>query len=74
MPNSLRRANARLRSPARSPTPPEIQFARKRAGVTKTEAGALLHTNYRTWHQWEGGERNMHPAFWELFKLKTRDR
>lgn len=53
------------------PTPEKIRAARERAGLTQTEAGALLHVNLRSWQKWEGGERAMHLAFWELFLLKT---
>ena len=56
---------------AKPPTTAAITAAREHAGLTKTQAGALLHTNYRTWQQWEVGERKMHPAFWELFLLKA---
>lgn len=54
-----------------NPTPEEIRAARQAAGLTQTQAGALLHTTVRTWQQWEAGDRKMHPAFWELFRLKT---
>jgi hypothetical protein len=35
-----------------------------------------VHTSLRAWQQWEAasGDRNhrrMHPAFWELFRIKT---
>ncbi|MBB2915869.1 helix-turn-helix domain-containing protein [Cupriavidus alkaliphilus] len=53
------------------PTPEKIRAARERAGLTQTQAGALLHVNLRSWQKWEGGERAMHLAFWELFLLKT---
>lgn len=54
-----------------SPTKDAIRAARKAAGLTQTQAGALVHTTVRVWQQWEAGDRAMHPAFWELFKLKT---
>ncbi|WP_458134741.1 antitoxin VbhA family protein [Paracidovorax citrulli] len=61
---------------SRHPTPEEIRSARKRCGLTQTQAGALLHTSCRTWQQWEADpgtkdHRAMHPAFWELFRLKV---
>jgi len=55
-----------------SPAPAEIRAARERAGLTQTEAGALVHTAVRTWQQWEAGDRRMHPAYWELFLIKSR--
>jgi DNA-binding transcriptional regulator YiaG len=56
-----------------NPTPEQIKAARKAAGITQTEAGALVHTTVRVWQQWEKGDRRMHPAFWELFQLKMPD-
>jgi len=53
------------------PHPPDILDARKRLGLTQTEAAAMLHTTCRVWQQWETGKRKMHPAFWELFRLKA---
>lgn len=54
-----------------SPSSEELRAARKAAGLTQTQAGALLHTTCRTWQQWEAGDRKMHPAFWELFRIKA---
>lgn len=62
------------KGPAANPVPAEIRAARESAGLTQTAAGALLHTTCRTWQQWEAGDRRMHPAFWELFRIKTRCR
>lgn len=56
-----------------APKPQRIRAARKRAGLTQTEAAALLHTGLRTWQQWEGDEAEMHPAFWELFEIKAKE-
>ena len=60
----------------RYPSPPEILASRKAAGLSQTEAAVLVHTSCRTWQQWEAEEgtpshRKMHPAFWELFRIKT---
>ena len=54
------------------PTPERILATRKRSGLTQTGAAALLHTTCRVWQQWESAEFKMHPAFWELFKLKVK--
>ena len=59
------------RRPSRNPDPSDIKAARVAAGLTATEAATLLHTSYRAWKQWEDGDRRMHPAFWELFLIKT---
>lgn len=72
MPNHPNRARAA--SAARNPTPDEIVAARLAAGLTQTAAGALLHTSLRAWQQWEAGDRRMHPALWELFRIKASGR
>ncbi len=48
--------------------------ARAAAGLTQAQAGALIYTPLRTWQDWEAGRRPMHPAFFELFLIKVRDR
>lgn len=53
------------------PTPDQVRAARKAAGLTQTEAGALCHRSLRAWMQAEAGERNLDPAAWELFLLRT---
>lgn len=55
-----------------NPTPAEIRAARVAAGLTQTEAGAVIYCAMRTWQDWELGNRRMHPAFWELWKMKTQ--
>lgn len=62
------------KGPASNPSPSDIRAAREAAGLTQTEAAAMLHTTCRTWQQWEAGDRRMHPAFWELFNNKKRER
>lgn len=54
-----------------SPTSEQVRAARQSAGLTQTAAGELIHCSLRTWQQWEAGHREMHPAFWELFLMKT---
>ena len=53
------------------PTPAEIRAAREAAGLTQTAAAQLIHCSRSSWAEWEGGVSKMHPAFWELFRLKT---
>jgi hypothetical protein len=43
--------------------------------MTQTEAAALVYVTLRNWQQWESApgtasHRSMHPAMWELFRLK----
>lgn len=62
-----------------TPTPQEVKSARQalqaRLGlnITKTQdhCAGLVHTSRRAWQQWERGDRRMHPAFWELFRIKS---
>lgn len=55
-----------------SPKPAAIRAARKAAGLTQTQAAALIYSTMRTWQDWEAGARRMHPALFELFLLKSR--
>jgi DNA-binding XRE family transcriptional regulator len=60
-----------------TPKPAEIRRAREAAGLTQTEAGALVHASLRTWQHWEAeGEehRGMPGAVWELFNVKLKAR
>lgn len=54
-----------------NPEPSEIKAAREGAALTQTAAGALVHSTCRSWQQWEAGDRRMHPAMWELFRIKA---
>lgn len=56
---------------ARNPAANEIRAAREAASLSQAAAGELVHTTCRVWQQWEAGDRRMHPAFWELFLLKS---
>lgn len=61
-----------------SPSPDVVielrQSIQRRYGIGITVAqdkcAEAVHTTRRSWQQWERGERNMHPAFWELASLK----
>ncbi|MFP2873733.1 helix-turn-helix domain-containing protein [Acetobacter tropicalis] len=54
-----------------SPTPSAIRAARESASLTQKQAAGLIHCALRSWAQWEAGDRKMHPAFWELFQIKS---
>jgi len=58
--------------PGRTPRPEEIIALRAQLGLTQTQAGKVIHASLKAWQQWEAGDRRMHPAFWELFRKKTR--
>lgn len=53
-----------------NPTPDAIKKLRAHGKLTQSAAGGLVHTTCRVWQQWEAGDRRMHPAMWELFKIK----
>ena len=46
--------------------------ARTAAGLTQTQAAALIYCTLRGWQDWEAGKRAMHQAFFELFLLKLK--
>lgn len=54
-----------------SPAPAIIKAAREAAGLTQTAAAALIYCTLRGWQEWEAGNRRMHPAFWELWRMKA---
>ncbi|WP_369334006.1 helix-turn-helix domain-containing protein [Acetobacter sacchari] len=53
------------------PTPDQIRDTRVAAGLTQEDAAALIHSQRRTWQNWELGTRVMHPGLWELFCIKV---
>lgn len=56
-----------------NPTPEQVQAARAAAKLTQTQAGELIFCTLRAWQDWEGGQRRMHPAFWELWHIFVKD-
>lgn len=52
-------------------TPGQVKQARHNAGLSRTEAAKLVYATYRTWQNWETGDRSMHYGLYELFLLKT---
>lgn len=64
------------KGPSSNPTPTEIRAAREEAGLTQSQAAALVHSSPRNWQQWEdqtGGQnaRRMHPGLWDLFRIRV---
>lgn len=66
-PNRSRRES----NPAANPQPTSVRAARVAAGLTQSEAGALVYRTARNWQQWESGERPMDPGLWLLFQIRT---
>lgn len=58
-------------SVGRAPVAADIRAAREAAGLTQTQAGALVHAPLRAWQRWEAGRAPMHPGLWELFRRKV---
>lgn len=56
----------------KNPMPNQILAARLSANLTQNEAARIVYAHLKTWQKWEYGERKMHNAFWELFKIKTK--
>ncbi len=66
-PNRSRRGN-----PAANPAPDDVRAARQDLAMTQADAAALIYCQPLAWARWEAGDRAMHPAFWELWKIKSR--
>lgn len=63
--------NRGSKGPASNPAPEEVKAARAAAGLTQTQAGAVVYSSIKAWQTWEDGTRRMHPAIFELFVIKT---
>lgn len=59
-------------SAASNPKPADVLAARTAARLTQTEAAALIYVTLSAWQRWEAGDRQMHPAFWELWHIKLK--
>ena len=55
-----------------NPTAEQVRQARAESGLSQVEAARLIYCSERSWQQWEAGERKMHGAMWELFRIKAR--
>jgi DNA-binding transcriptional regulator YiaG len=60
------------RTEASTPKPDEIREFRTAHKLTLEDAGDLVHVSAVAWERWEKGERPMHPAFFELARMKMR--
>lgn len=64
----------RKRTAAATPAPAEVRAAREAAGHTPKEAAAAIYGTTKAWVEWETdtpGARRIHPAFFQLYQLKT---
>ena len=65
------------RSSAANPAPSEVRAAREAAKHTPAQAAAMIYSTASTWEEWEKEQserRRMHPAFFELYLLKTNQK
>lgn len=56
-----------------NPTPDEVAEARLAVRMTQTEAAALIYCTLRAWQDWESGARRMHPASWDLWRMRAAE-
>lgn len=62
-----------------NPTPTQVIAARQAAGLTQTDAAAVIGKPMRTWQNWEApvGARNhrtMDPALFKLFLMEIKEK
>ena len=69
--NHPKRSRVRNRQ-ANTPEPGEVRTIRLSLGLSRPQAAAMVHATTHGWEDWEDGDRPMHPATWELFRLKVR--
>ena len=70
MPRPPSRVNRRIPRP-QAPTPFEVKQARNNAGLSQIAAAELIYCGCSAWEKYERGDAQIHPAAWEIFKLKT---
>lgn len=59
-------------TPLTNPNPDAIREARLKAGLTQTQAGAILGAPLRTWQDWEYGHRDMPPTLWHCWQYWSK--
>jgi hypothetical protein len=62
----------RVGGPHQNPTTEAIVAARVQANMTQLQAATLIYSTLTNWQSWEAGSKRMHPAFFELFLIKTK--
>lgn len=58
-------------SPCRSPSGEEIALLRRMVGLTQEASAELVCYSRRGWQLCETGERKMHPAAWQLYRIRV---
>lgn len=54
-----------------NPTPEQVKAARMAAGHSQTEAATVIYKQVLAWQRYESGAREMDPAYFELYMIKT---
>lgn len=70
MPNHPNRSKSAPPTDASTPKPDEVRELRRANELTAEQCGAIVHVSGRAWQRWEAGDRPMHPAFFELARMK----
>ena len=70
--HGLRNVHPRKAIAMTPPTPEQIRAARQSAHLTQTQAAELIYKQRLAWARYESGDREMDPALWELFQIKTK--
>ena len=70
MPNHPNRST---RITADTPSPAVIKAARLAAGLTQTEAAALVYRRLNSWQDWEAGNRHIDLGLWDLFQRRVAE-
>lgn len=52
------------------PTPEEITH--HRGEISQATCAGLIYTTQQRWSNYETGKSRMHPAMWELFRMKIK--
>lgn len=50
-----------------SPSAADIRDARLSAGLTQTQAAALIGYSLRAWQNWESGKVKIRPLIWQAW-------
>lgn len=64
----------RKRTAAATPAPAEVRAARAAAKHDVKQAATVIYGTAKAWEEWETdapGARRIHPAFFQLYQLKT---
>lgn len=54
-----------------TPTKEQVKQARANAGLTQSQAAAVIYKQILAWQRYESGDRVMDAAYYELFLIKT---